>query len=88
MGFFTKIKEVFGVKTDSSGLNFNQKVTGKITHFNYRKGYGFIEAPEFGDKIFLHVSELSGKARTGKQIEFKPEKTDKGVKATQAVVLN
>lgn len=90
MGFLNKIKEVFGMKDQGGAAttDLGKKVTGKITHFNYRKGYGFIEAPQFEDKVFLHVSELSGKARTGKDIEFMPERTEKGIKATQAVILN
>lgn len=88
MGFLNKIKSLFGGSATSSKTP-NKVVTGKITHFNYRKGYGFVESQEIDSKIFLHVSELSeGKARKGKKVEFKPQQTDKGVKATQVVVLN
>ena len=62
--------------------------TGKIIHFNYRKGYGFIESDGIENKVFLHVSELTGKARKGKKVEFKIEKTEKGVKAKEAVILD
>jgi cold shock CspA family protein len=87
MGFLDSIKRLFGgKKTSANGTG--EKVTGKITHFNYRKGYGFVEAPSLGDKVFLHISELSGRAKTGKKIEFTPLHTDKGIKATGAVVLN
>lgn len=87
MGFLDSIKQLFaGSKPSLDGAK--GKVTGKITHFNYRKGYGFVEAPTLGDKVFLHISELSGRAKTGKKIEFTPLQTEKGIKATQAVVLN
>ena len=87
MGFLDNIRKFFGGGTPVSGHSVDGKVTGKITHFNYRKGYGFVDAPHVGDKVFLHVSELSGRAKTGKKVEFIPLHTDKGIKATHAVVL-
>lgn len=90
MGFFDKVKAIFGGGGSPSATKSSKKVvTGKITHFNYKKGYGFVEAEDIDTKVFLHVSELSGgRARKGKTVEFKPEQTEKGIKATQAVVLN
>ncbi len=87
MGFLDKLKSIFGGSNGSSNLP-SGKITGRIVHFNYRKGYGFVEADNVENKIFLHVSELTGKARKGKKVEFKIEKTEKGVKATEAVILN
>ncbi len=100
MGFLTKLKSIFGgsdagatttttVPSRATAQNGkDNKYVGKITHFNYKKGYGFVEVPQMENRVFLHVSELSGKARKGKQVEFVLEATDKGVKATEAVILN
>ncbi len=88
MGFIDSIKKVFGLNGGSAPAITKGKMVGEISHFNYRKGYGFIEVPKMENRIFLHVSELSGKARKGKKVEFKVEQTDKGVKAKEAVILN
>ncbi len=87
MGFLDTLKGIFG-GTSSSSSSSSGKMIGKIIHFNYRKGYGFIESDGVENKIFLHVSELTGKARKGKKVEFKVEKTDKGSKAKEAVILD
>ena len=87
MGFLDTLKGIFG-GASSSSTSLSGKMKGKIVHFNYRKGYGFVEADGVENKIFLHVSELTGKARKGKQVEFKVEKTDKGIKAKEAVILD
>lgn len=88
MGFLDSIKNLFGFSNSSNGSISKSMLTGEISHFNYRKGYGFIEVPEMENRIFLHVSELSGKARKGKKVEFKLETTDKGVKAKDAVIID
>ena len=89
MGFLDTLKGIFGgAKGGSSSSTPSGKMTGKIVHFNYRKGYGFVQADGIENKIFLHVSELTGKARKGKGVEFKIEKTEKGIKAKDAVILD
>jgi cold shock CspA family protein len=88
MGFLDTIKGMFGGAKNGSTSSPSGKMTGKIIHFNYRKGYGFVEADGVESKIFLHVSELTGKARKGKGVEFKIEKTEKGVKAKEAIMLD
>lgn len=93
MALLQKIKSFFGTKktstrTRSPNNGKNNALKGEIIHFNYRKGYGFVDAPDCDKRVFLHVSELSGKAKKGKMVEFVPEFTDKGIKATKAVVLN
>lgn len=88
MGFLDTIKGIFGGAKSGSTSSPSGKMTGKIIHFNYRKGYGFVEADGVENKIFLHVSELTGKARKGKGVEFKIEKTEKGVKAKEAIMLD
>lgn len=32
---------------------------GKITFWNYRKGYGFIEPGDGGDQVFVHIRSFS-----------------------------
>lgn len=56
--------------------------TGRITHFNESKGYGFIKDSQTQESIFVHV----------KEVDFQPRENDKvtydvasGVKGLNAV---
>ena len=55
--------------------------TGKITHWNRNKGYGFI-TPQSGDKrVFFHVSDFQGgksQVRKGELVEYSLSKDKQG----------
>src|SRR5690554_5123863 len=39
---------------------------GKITFWNYRKGYGFIEPSEGGSQVFVHIRSFSDRQQRPK----------------------
>lgn len=39
---------------------------GKITFWNYRKGYGFIEPDEGGDQVFVHIRSFNDRQQRPK----------------------
>jgi len=39
---------------------------GKITFWNYRKGYGFIEPSEGGKQVFVHIRSFSDRQQRPK----------------------
>ena len=61
-------------------------VRGKVKWFNNQKGYGFI-APESGDDVFVHYSEIQGDGykslEEGQEVEFEVEKGPKGDQAVK-----
>jgi len=61
---------------------------GKVKWFNPAKGFGFIEK-EDGNDIFVHVSDLEEGMRLdeGDEVEFEPQDSDKGPKATNVKKL-
>ena len=60
---------------------------GYIIHFNQEKGYGFIRTEEHEENIFVHISEVTNanELEQGQEVEFKIEKTKKGLSAVQVV---
>lgn len=56
--------------------------TGKITHFNDSKGYGFIKDSVNQESIFVHVKELDFQPRENDKVSFD---VVSGVKGPNAV---
>jgi CspA family cold shock protein len=61
-------------------------MTGKVRWFDEAKGYGFIQADDGGDDVFVHKSAITGKGwkilGTNERVEFD---TVPGKKGRQAV---
>ena len=55
---------------------------GKIIHFNRSRGYGFIKCESLPDKVFVHISEISGRVRVGARAYFDVVEDEKGWRAT------
>ena len=54
---------------------------GKIIHFNRSRGYGFIKSEALPDKVFVHISEISGRVRVGARAYFDVVEDEKGWRA-------
>lgn len=55
---------------------------GTVKFFDERKNYGFIEPEDEDEDRFVHASEVeSGTLEEGDEVEFDPERGDKGPKA-------
>ena len=63
--------------------------TGKIKWFNDQKGFGFIQADEGGEDVFVHFSvvEMDGfkSLKEGQTVTYEAVKSDKGTKATKVI---
>lgn len=55
--------------------------TGKIKYFNKKRGYGFIEAENIDHRIFVHITDLKGRARVGYKVQFDLEENKQGYQA-------
>jgi len=66
-------------------------VKGKVKWFNDQKGFGFI-ASEAGGDIFVHFSAIKMNGHKtlaeGEAVEFDVEKSDKGPKASNVMVVS
>ena len=84
--FFTPSRPA--IRKSDQGKSGGKAFEGVIIYFNHRKGYGFVKTPEEEDRIFLHVSQLQGKASKGKKVKFEIEKSSDGIRAINAEVLS
>ncbi|MCE1253470.1 MAG: cold-shock protein [Anaerolineae bacterium] len=68
----------------------SDRVTGTVKWFNNTKGYGFL-AQESGADVFVHFSAIKGDGfrtlQEGQKVEFSIEKGQKGLQASNVVVL-
>lgn len=82
LGLGTKVGAAPG-KIDDKDL-----LTGTITHFNWNKGYGFIESPDIPERIFLHRTKLKSRLKTGDTVLFKLGRDKRGYHAEVAFSPN
>lgn len=65
-------------------------MTGKVKWFNGKKGYGFI-TNENGEDVFVHYSGINMEGfktlADGVNVTYKPVETERGVVATNVVVI-
>lgn len=55
--------------------------TGFIKFFNRKRGYGFIHSRQTTKDVFVHVSELEDRVRTGDRVRFELAISEKGLEA-------
>jgi CspA family cold shock protein len=68
----------------------SERVLGTVKWFNGGKGYGFIER-EGGEDVFVHYSAIVGvgfrNLDEGQRVEFDIEQGEKGLQATNVVIV-
>lgn len=84
---FTAYKEVFNVEDMQIGVpqhtdeEDDGPLTGKIAFFNHDKGFGFINFGNNGERVFVHVSQLSDAVNENDAVTFEVENGPRGLTA-------
>jgi CspA family cold shock protein len=62
---------------------------GTVKKWLSNRGYGFIDAEEGDEDVFIHHSEIQGTydLKEGQEVEFEIESTDKGPRAVGLKVI-
>lgn len=55
--------------------------TGVIAFFNDSKGFGFINVPSTGERVFIHVNQLTEPVKEGDKVNFEVEMGPRGANA-------
>ena len=66
-----------------------KSIKGTVKWYNIREGYGFIGSA-YGNDVFVHKTEIpfwSIFLSTGDKVEYVPENTIRGIKATKLKIL-
>ncbi|MEO0560884.1 MAG: cold-shock protein [Chloroflexota bacterium] len=68
-----------------------ERIEGTVKWFNNEKGYGFIAQPS-GEDVFVHYSAVKGSGykslNEGDRVEFEITQGQKGLQASEVVVLS
>lgn len=71
--------------------NVSNREQGTVKWFNAAKGYGFIARANGSSDVFVHHSEIQADGyrslNEGQQVEFTVEQGNKGLQATNVVIL-
>jgi len=65
--------------------------TGRVKWFNEAKGFGFIEGEEPGKDIFVHYTAIQQDGfktlQEGAMVEFELKETDRGLQASNVLLV-
>jgi len=62
--------------------------TGVVSFFNEAKGFGFINDTKTGERIFVHVNQLTERIVENDKVQFEVESGDRGLSAVQVKKLS
>ena len=61
--------------------------TGQVKFYNALKGFGFIKETDSDEEIFVHKSGLIDNIKENDRVEFRVEKSEKGLSARDVRVV-
>lgn len=61
---------------------------GKVKFFNNSKGFGFIQAENSDEDIFVHMSGLIDEIREDDHVQFEVERGKKGMNAVNVELVD
>ena len=83
-----KKKKIFNVEDIVIGVPVNTENpedaihAGVVSFFNDEKGFGFINDQKTGERVFVHVNQLTERLKENDKVEFEVESGPRGLSAT------
>ena len=62
--------------------------TGRITHFNESKGFGFIRDDQSQDSVFVHINDMLDQVRENARVSYRIERSHKGPAAVEVKAIS
>ena len=62
--------------------------SGKITFFNYDKGFGFIKDQVSQESVFVHVNNIAGRVKENDKVSFEIEMGHRGPSAINVKLVS
>ncbi len=72
---------VIGARNSGPDIQLNAVRQGRVTFFNDKKGYGFIEDSETGESIFVHFNDLKEPIAEQDLVSFEVARGPRGFNA-------
>lgn len=84
----SKIKlEDIAVSTPKKEENPDERMRGRVEHFNSEKGYGFIKDLASTEKYFFHITSAPANIAEGNTVTFDLERGTRGMNAVGVTIV-
>ncbi len=78
---------VIGARNSGPDIETNTVREGRVTFFNDKKGYGFIEDSETGESIFVHYNDLKEPVNENDKVTFEVARGPRGFNAVNVSLV-
>jgi len=78
---------IIGARNSGPDIKMNTVREGKVTFFNDKKGYGFIEDSETGESIFVHYNDLNEAIGENDKVTFEVARGPRGFNAVNVALV-
>jgi cold shock CspA family protein len=78
---------VIGARNSGPDIQTNTVREGRVTFFNDKKGYGFIEDSETGESIFVHYNDMTEQIGENDKVTFEVARGPRGLNAVNVALV-
>ena len=79
--------ESIEISTPKMEVTEEDDLKGRVGHFNYNRGYGFIKDFSGRNEYFFHISNAPADISEGDRVAFELEQGDRGMNAVNVTII-